>query len=231
MRAEIGLKVESSDGKDLGSIRNLIVDTDIKEVRSVVVEKGFLFKEDHEVPLDRLAERQNGRIRLNMTASEAEQLPLFDESRYVEAPSDVAAMFGHPAGGLMWAAPLPASGAFAPYPATMTPAATPVGGTIERDESPPDERARLFEQQNAVIGAGSEVYSSDGHKVGEIASVEFDSITGKPLMLRLRRGFLFTAEVDVPAEEVASMDDGRVDLKVDRERLEAYAADHALPIF
>src|ERR1041385_2970667 len=112
MRVEIGVRVQSSDGKDLGAIRNLIVDVESREVRSVVVEKGFLFKEDREVPLGQLTERSNGFIRLNMTSEEADNLPVYDESRYMEVPVDLATTLGYPPGGTIWAAPMPTSGGF-----------------------------------------------------------------------------------------------------------------------
>src|SRR5688572_1583995 len=100
MNVDLGAKVVTQDGKDLGTIKRLVLDPSGSEVKSVVVEHGLLLKDSFEIPVSAFAESENGTARIALTDEQAESLPRFDESRYTEVPDSVAGPFGFPTGGI-----------------------------------------------------------------------------------------------------------------------------------
>jgi len=73
-----------------------------------------------------------------------------------------------------------------------------------------------------VIKEGSDVRSRDGEKVGEVHQIVFDASTGRPAALVIRKGFLFTEDVEVPVGLISSLDDDRVYLDARHDELERY---------
>ena len=49
MNVDLGAKVVTQDGKDLGTIKRLVLDPSGSEVKSVVVEHGLLLKDSFEM--------------------------------------------------------------------------------------------------------------------------------------------------------------------------------------
>jgi sporulation protein YlmC with PRC-barrel domain len=101
------------------------------------------------------------------------------------------------------------------YPMPFPPAWTP-------PPSVPPEVEQMWRQQdleNAVIDEGSDVYSSDGHKLGEVHSVIFDTDSGHPSRIVVRKGFLFTEDFELPASLIGSIDDGAIYLRHSRESM------------
>ena len=82
-----------------------------------------------------------------------------------------------------------------------------------------------------VIGPGADVYSRDGEKVGEVETVEFDTETGRPTRVVVRKGWLFTEDLELPAGTIASADDGILTLNVDKERVEAWRNDNTVALY
>jgi len=68
-----------------------------------------------------------------------------------------------------------------------------------------------------VIDTDSDVISRDGEKIGEVEQLEFDSATGKPSRLIIRKGFLLTKSLEVPLGAIASVDDGAVVLNLSKD--------------
>src|ERR671936_220544 len=51
MRVELGARVRTTDGKDVGTIDRLIVDPSNNEIKAAVIHKGMILPRDVEVPL------------------------------------------------------------------------------------------------------------------------------------------------------------------------------------
>ncbi|HLJ57091.1 MAG TPA: PRC-barrel domain-containing protein, partial [Chthonomonadaceae bacterium] len=83
------------------------------------------------------------------------------------------------------------------------------------------ERLRQQDDENAVISVGDDVFTADGEKVGEVENIVFDSVTGMPTHLTVRRGWLFHRDWELDADVIASVDDGQVTLKLNRGHLQA----------
>jgi uncharacterized protein YrrD len=211
MRVALGATVRTLDGDKVGTIDKLILDPQTHDVKAAAVRKGFLLTEDVEVPLDRLEAGADGEVRLTMTSQQVHDLPHFSEAAYTTPPSTYNAPPGpgYPVDSLLWP-----TGAAA-YPMPFPPAWAPPSGLPPEVE----EMRRQLDLENAVIDEGSDVYSSDGHKIGEVHSVTFDTASGHPSTIMVRKGFLFTEDFELPASLISSLDDGAIYLRVARDEI------------
>ncbi len=207
MSIQLGAHVRTSDDKDVGSIERLIVDPASGEVKAAVIRKGLLRTEDIQIPLSALQERPEGDVRLSYTADQVKELPRFHEPDYTAPPAAYASPLGYPAAALLWPVDYLS-------PAPTADAARP--GLAESDEV---LRQRGVNPDNVVIAQGSDVISRDGEKVGEIHSVAVDATTGRPTKIVVRKGFLFTEDVELPAAAIDHVSEGLVYLTVDKDQI------------
>jgi sporulation protein YlmC with PRC-barrel domain len=236
MRVDLGAEVRTTDGQVVGKIKHLIMNPETTNVRSVVIEKGFLLTDDVEVPLDRLHYGVDNRIELECTKEEYDHLPRFDRSRYTDRPPANVVLAGFPPVGVLWNSPVPfpmdQTGVGA-YPAAATAEETwdaaaeggaptrmaetgePAGDTLTQGATP------------AVIERGSTVYSSDDQRIGEVREVTFDVSTGRPLVLVIRSGLILHHDTQVPADLIQEVNNGEVRLNVTADK---FKSDYATPI-
>ena len=214
MKIELGAKVSTADGKEIGTIEKLILDPDGGDVHAVVVRKGLLFGRDVEVELDDIVGQRDGTARIRYAESELDRLETFHEGSYTTPPpersTEYASGYGYPAASLLW--PSRWSG-----PVSGEPYGHDAIGAVA------DEVASLHRQQdlgNAVIEEGSTVKSRDGEKLGEVHRLVFDAESGRPTMLVIRKGFLFTEDVEVPVGLISSVDDDVVYLDARHDEVE-----------
>lgn len=210
MDIQLQAPVLSREGVDLGKIDRVIFDPQTGETKSVVVHKGLILARDVSIPTTCIRVAAPTRVELTLSKEEVDRLPDFVEADYTWPPESWTAPYGWPPGAVMWGT---SYGIGYPYAA---PNPQPV----------PDEVAELVRQedrQNAVVGEGAEVLAKDGEKVGSVQNVLVDTTTRRPARVVLRRGFLFTEDVELPGEWVASFDDERVTLNVDKTTVEALA--------
>ena len=216
MKIELGAKVVTAEGDEIGTIDKLILDPEGGDLHAIVVRKGLLFGRDIEIPIDAIHQRQGGTVRISFSKSELDRLETFNEGSYTTPPPERSAEFvsgyGYPAAGLLW--PSRWSG-----PVSGEPYGHDAVGAVE------DEVAAMHRAQdlsNAVIKEGSDVRSRDGEKVGEVHQIVFDATSGRPTTLVVRKGFLFTEDVEIPAGLISSVDDDRVYLDARYDELEQY---------
>jgi len=219
MQLKLGQHVLSADGKDVGTIKYLILDPTSHRVRTLVVEKGWLLPDDIEIPLEGVIENGSDALSVGSTAAEIKNLPRFDESLYTAAPPALAErLLGYPAPSLLWPTAYPYPPIVSPlYP---LPAPTVDGEMAAPSQEQSQEYRRQMDEDNAVISAGDFVFSLDGEKVGEVQCIEFDRATGLPTSLTMRQGWLFHKEWNLPADVIASVDDGAVYLNLDKFQLQ-----------
>src|SRR5687768_10771370 len=191
MKVELGAKVTTADGKEIGSIEKLILDPESGDVHAVVVRKGLLFSRDVEVALDDIVGQRDGTTRLRYAESELDELRSFHEGSYTTPPpersAEYASGYGYPTASLLW--PSSWSG-----PVSGEPYGHEAIGAVG------DEVATMHHEQDlsaSVIEEGSTVRSRNGEKLGEVHRLVFDAQTGRPTMLVIRKGFLFTEDVEV----------------------------------
>src|SRR5947209_12305616 len=90
MRINLGTKVVTADGQDIGKIDRLVVDPRTDRMQEFVVRKGFFVEHDVIIPIgeveDRVGNDDDNTIRLRMTADQVKGLPEFVEHSYMAAP-------------------------------------------------------------------------------------------------------------------------------------------------
>ncbi|MCC7106909.1 MAG: PRC-barrel domain-containing protein [Chloroflexi bacterium] len=216
MRVELGSRVRTRDGENIGTIDKLILDPVSGEVKCAVVRKGRILSNDVEVPIEAITTGAGDAVEIAYTRDETDRLPRFVESSYTSSPSDYTSPYGYPIGGVLWP-----TGYVGPLPSA-------VWGLDDDRSVDRDETALMRERDltNAVVGEGSDVRSYDDEKVGEVHRIEFDTATGRPTRLVMRKGFLFTHDVELPADVIQSVDDGTVLLKLVKEEVERRFGGH-----
>jgi len=218
MQIELGQHIRSSDGHDIGKIKHLLLNPANGQLKTLVVEKGFFLPDDIEIPLDSVEEKGGQGVYVRYTAEQMKTLPRFDESLYTPLPPEkVNSFLGFPYGSALWPIGYP----LAPISVNAYPLTIPENG--EKTLTPPSEVQEHIQRQaeeNAVLSAGDAVLSKEGEKVGEVHRVAFDSATGKPTGLVIRKGWLFPEDKEVSADAIASISEGAVTLNLNKTELQ-----------
>ena len=214
MRVELGAHVRTSDGKDVGTIEKLIVDPRDGDVVEAVVRKGFFLPDDVRIPVEAMEAGRGGEVHLTYTADQVEELPKFVEAEYTSPTFGYRSPYGYPATGLLWPAAYPCPATAPAYEGYGV--GSPVGEGAGPRGTP--------DRTSAVIDEGSDVMSRDGEKVGEVETVVFDTQTGQPTRFVVRKGFLFTKDLELPASAIESIADDVVTLNLDKDQVERAAA-------
>jgi uncharacterized protein YrrD len=206
MKINIGANVECR-GERVGTIKRLILDPTSFDLQQIVVARGgFLTAREVLVPVDRIYEAKEECITLDLSLAELETLPDFEETVYVSLDRldrDVNAP-----GPLAYIEPALTSFYFIPQ--------VPLP-----DNSPAAEATTVkhIQPEACEINAGMEVYAGQ-HKVGEISEVIVDSCDKRATGFVIERGWLFTHNVNIPADWVGSIEGDRILLNRTKEQIE-----------
>jgi uncharacterized protein YrrD len=214
MDIQLEAPVVSSDGADLGKIDRVIFDPQSGETKSIVIHKGVILARDVAVPTEHIRVAAPSRVELDMTKEAVDALPDFYDADYSWPPQNWVAPYGWPAGAVLWPGAYPGDVPLA-YP-SMYP-----GAAHAMDEQA--DRIRKQDEENAIVGSGAEVLAKGGERVGSVHNVMVDPDTRKPSRVVVRRGVLFTEDVELPGDWVASVDDQKVLLNVDKVTVEQLA--------
>lgn len=207
MEIQIGAPVESIDGANLGKIDRVVFDPQTGETKSIVVRKGLILPRDVALPVDCVRVAAPSRIEVTLTEAQVGALPDFFEHDYVWPPDSWVAPYGWPMGAVLWPASLDAGFPF------------DTSRTVETVPAEAQAALQREAEHQAVIGPGAEVVSADGERVGEVHTLAIDPDTNRPSHLVVRRGVLFTEDVEVPSEWIDELGDHRVSLNVDKATL------------
>jgi len=247
MKVELGSRVKSRDGQDVGNVKHLIVDPSDNRVTAVVLEQGFILTHDSIVPIEELSLTPENEVEINRLADQVKDLPPFHASDYREPDTgmddDAPKRYGLPLVGVLWPS-------VNPYPSSISgtagygavPLFTPMGdqqepvplASVDREEMtvPADEPRPEHEpagRRPTAISRGSDVYDMSGEKIGEVKDVEFDGMTGRTMNVVITRGVLFTESITLPADKIATVDDEAVYLNIDEDELNRWATAPTVP--
>jgi sporulation protein YlmC with PRC-barrel domain len=209
VQVNLGDRVRTSDGKEIGKIEKVILDPVTNAVKAAVVRKGFFLPDDLEIPLGALQRESDDTLTLQRTADEVDELPRFYEASYTPPPPTYLAPFGYPSAAVLW--PVGWPGGY------------PVPGQVAAD-TVAAEAADVYRRQdldNAVLDEGSDVLARDGEKVGELQSVAFDATSRRPASIVVRRGLINLEAIELPADSIAGVDDRVIHLRLTRDEIEA----------
>jgi uncharacterized protein YrrD len=201
---ELGREVYSSDGRKLGNVDRLVLNSENQHLEEIVVDEGF-FSTGRLIDLDLVDRVEDDRVVLSLATAQAEQLPEFVATRFVDVPAVVWNRYpgpvpvGYGAGGLLYGTGYPTA-----------------AGSIFGDTIAPEtvvENVRNIPEQDVVVGSGSDVVGADGKKVGTVDRVLYGQ-DGTLQGVVVKSGFLFKHEATIPGEWVAELDDDRIMLTV-----------------
>jgi len=86
MKIEIGARVRTRHGRDVGHVHRVLVDLDDNSVTGIVVLKGHLLSRDVLVPLDFIERAVGDEVVLTLDENELDQLPEFAYNELLAPP-------------------------------------------------------------------------------------------------------------------------------------------------
>lgn len=210
----IGAKVRSSDGHDLGEVERFVVDDTQSHISDFVVDKG-IFDRGRVVQLSYIDSITPDGVVLRLTRDQAKNLPAFTVEEYVQMPGRIEIPVEY--GGLVdlegsttWMRFGQGAGFGPTGDSFFDP--SPIGTEITKTAGPIGE-------SDVTLDHGTDVVSSDGHKLGKVDEVLLDE-ENKIRGFVIQAGFLFHHDIEVPFDWIASMTDKEVRLNVTKDRAE-----------
>jgi uncharacterized protein YrrD len=98
MKIDIGARVRSRDGRDVGEVHRVLVDLDDNSVTGIVVLKGRLLSRDILVPLDFIDQANGKEVVLTLNEDELDQLPDFAFNEFLVPPPAMTEVGPYPGG-------------------------------------------------------------------------------------------------------------------------------------
>jgi uncharacterized protein YrrD len=189
----------AANGDAVGHLDRVVVDPETKVITHIVVQKGFLFKEDKVVPISLIADANEDRINLREDAGDLHALQQFEEKHYVmsgDATGGAPAVISQPLGG--------------------------VPGAVVAE--PRDKFIKQVEQHiptgTVALKEGAKVVAADGKEVGHVEKVITDAGADRATHLLVSKGLLSKERKLVPIAWVTTMGEDEVHLSVEPRQLE-----------
>lgn len=225
MRIELGATVRTADEEEVGTVDQLVVDANKREVAAFILHTGRFHTHDHVVPIDTIARVDEANIiHLRLTAAQLQAMPEFESRNFVvaEHPAETAWRYLIPAnqaGEIVLPGPSTASaGGFRAY--------SPACDTLFGAEDPTDETVVTWSslpEWDYRVGKGTKVVTRDGHTVGTLHEVEIDA-DGKPTGIIVASGRIHHGHHSIPAKRIRSASAEQILLTVTKDAYEAMAA-------
>lgn len=208
----IGDKVLSSDGHSMGEVKHLVVDPAKRELAAFIIDKG-LFDRGRVCDLSYVNNVDGAQVLLNLTRDEANNLPEWAEQEFIHFNESGGGSYDNAGGGVWYhmgpsGSGTPSTGASSFFQPAI------VGDVSTAIVSPIDE-------SDIVVGKGTDVYSIDGYKLGQVDEIEFDD-QGKISGFSFEQGHIFKKkEFSVSVDDVDGLTSSYVRLKVTKDALAA----------
>lgn len=225
MRFNLGAKVFTADGKEIGKVDRLVVDPRTDTVGEFVVHRGLLTQHDIIIPTsevrDQIGNDDADELHLTLAMTAVEQLPQFEESAYVTPPIGL-----YPGGfggdGVLWPGPLYSTAA---PPETTTgldggaaaDATTYPNGTLA-------DRMERSRPDDVFINTGTDVKSGD-KKLGTVDELVVDMHSGKVTELIVKRGLFGGKELRIPTQFIESIGGDAIYVTLDDARIAQFTVD------
>ena len=201
MRIDIGMKVWTVEGEEVGKVERVILHPETRVVDAVVVHRGLVLTRDVVVPFSLIQDAGKDGVRLRIGKVQLAELPDFVERHYV-APSEEAAITS---------AYAPGSILYPLAPRYDVPGIPTLHETVaeERIAPPPD----------VDISAGTEVRTVDG-PIGVVDEVRTDPISDRVTTIVVRKGPDLKKDVEIPIEFVDDLADDHIKLSLTTRQVE-----------
>ncbi len=217
---DIGAKVKSSDGKDVGHVDQLILRGDSNRVGGFILSK-HIFGNEKIVPARAVKGSTQHEVTLALTSDEVKALENVVHTQMVKAPEGLT--YGIGMGGLVdisgtgdqWVVRGASGG---DYPHTGTAPfffEAPIGNVeVENLSSLPEDAL--------IISEGTDVVGSDFKKIGKIDQVVLED--GRITSFVVKAGFIFKHDLHIPVSQVAGASSDHVRLNITADEAEKLSA-------
>jgi sporulation protein YlmC with PRC-barrel domain len=156
MRVDLNAKVRTRDGKDAGTIEQVVIDPATDEVTDFVISTGMLLGRDVMLPLAVLerASRDGETVVLDITKDELDEMPDYVPKNYTPPPSGwlIPPGYGYPTDAFLW-------------PST------------QQYEEPRPDWAR--KDDDLKLHKGATVMDADGDDIGVVEDMILDPESGR----------------------------------------------------
>ena len=219
-KVDIGAKVTSSDGKDVGNVEKLMLRGDSNQVGGFILSK-HLFGTEKIVPARLVANSTEHEVTLSVSSSEAEKLSNVVHTQMVDAPGELT--YGIGLGGLVdtagtggkWVVRGSSGGQ---YPHTGSEAfffEAPIGNVEVENISSLPEGALL-------ISDGTDVVDAEFKKIGRVDEVVLDGDTVTAIIVKA--GFIFKHDLQIPVTMIAGASSDHIRLTISADEAEQMKA-------
>ena len=219
-KVDIGAKVTSSDGKDVGNVEKLMLRGDSNQVGGFILSK-HLFGTEKIVPARLVANSTEHEVTLSVSSAEAEKLSNVVHTQMVDAPGELT--YGIGLGGLVdtagtggkWVVRGSSGGQ---YPHTGSEAfffEAPIGNVEVENISSLPEGALL-------ISDGTDVVDSEFKKIGRVDEVVLDGDTVTAIIVKA--GFIFKHDLQIPVSMIAGASSDHIRLTISADEAEQMKA-------
>ncbi|OAI41399.1 hypothetical protein AYO38_03715 [bacterium SCGC AG-212-C10] len=208
----IGADVEGLDGR-IGEVSRVVVDSDQDRITGVVVKRGSILATERIVALDTLRAGEGTTLMLDIQQDEFDQLEPFDETVYRAPDPDYS---GPP--GFDYESAGATNYALNSYVALGPSLAFGTGGRT--GGYPGSEVIATVTNEMPNIHEGTAIMDIDGEKVGEVSELTVDPESAQPVTLRVKQGFIFKSERELPVEWISELGPERILLSVTKAEVE-----------
>ncbi len=202
MKIDIGVRVRTVDGEEIGKVERVIINPDSKEVDALVVHRGLILTRDVVVPLSLIQEAERDEVTLRIGSAQLAALPDFVERHYAATSPGEAAISPYTPGSVLFplVSPQRVPGVPAPYDA------------VHQEWQAPT--------QDVDISEGTEVRSLDG-PIGVVGEVRTDPLTDRASAIVVKGGLGLDRELTIPIESVSEVADDHIQLSLTTRQVEA----------
>jgi uncharacterized protein YrrD len=210
MQLKQGAEVYTADGEKVGSVDRIVIEPDTKEVTHLVVEKGFLFREDKVLPMSLVGPATKDRVTLREDADDLDRLPDFQAAHYVRADRDtqLTSVSEHQAPPVYWYPPLGFWNEAGGYLGYSGP-----NYVLKTEQNTPEDTVALEK--------GARVIANDGQHIGDIERIFTEPDTDRATHLLISEGLLLKKKTLVPTKWISIIMKDTVHLSVDSDLVES----------
>lgn len=213
--------VYDASGKKVGHVKSLVMDPHTNEVTNLIIEQGFLFKNDRVMPVDWVyyAEKDNGDVHLKNDDYQFEGLPSFEAVRYTPTdyvPDSPEILDVFPPSYYYVGMP----GIFPAYPYTI------MNDQISEERHFVPSEVENIPENSVPLRIGQDVRSRDGEKVGKVEEVIMDDSNNRITHLVLSHGVLNASLKLIPVAWLDAVVDGAAELAVNQTVLDRLGEYH-----
>jgi uncharacterized protein YrrD len=209
MELKEGTSVYTRDGEEVGRIKRFVIDPANNQVTHVVVQKGWLLREDKVVPIAMIDAANEERVELKEQVKDYDELPPFEETHYINSV-DVGNYEQRTAGAYV-----PAAYWYPPMGYLAHPTYGPNVYTW-----PPAEVRQNIPENTIPLTEGANVMSVDEKHVGDLERLFVDSDTNSVTHFVISQGLLLKDRKLVPAGWVSTVEEDKVHLTVSADLLD-----------